>query len=127
MQLSTNLSSCGRTFAALWLVVALQAQERPLSVRGTFSTGYYSTSARGQVNEDLQFVPFGAKFDIDGFFYSPDFLNYSIQPELNLGPQATEAGFLGGNGIRMRTTLFRKRLPLTLRYSNLQVEDVFFG
>lgn len=74
----------------------LAAKEKPRSVTGTFSTGYYSTSSRGDVNEDVKFVPLGAKFDIDGFLMSPDFLSFSVRPELNLGPQASEAGFQSG-------------------------------
>ncbi len=104
------------------------AQEKPLQVTGTFSTGYYSTSSRGDVNEDVRFVPLGAKFDINGWLLSPDFLSFSAQPQLNLGPQASEAGFEGGNGISLRATLLRKRsFPLTFRYSNVQVQDVYFG
>ena len=59
---------------------------------------------------------------------SPDFLSFLVQPELGLGPQASEAGFTGGNGIRLQATFLRKRIfPLTFRYSNVQVEDVYFG
>jgi len=107
--------------------VLLDAQEQPLSIGGAFTTGYYASSARGEQYENLKFVPFGAKFDMNGFFINPDLLSVTVQPELNVGPQASEAGFEGGNGIRLRTTLLRKLFPLTFRYSNVQVEDVFFG
>jgi len=108
--------------------LVLPGQERPLSVTGTFSTGYYNSETRGQANQSLEFVPFGARFDINGFYLSPDFLMFSAQPELGIGPQASEAGFQGGNGIRLQVTLLRKRaFPLTFHYSNLQVEDVYFG
>ena len=116
---------------ALGLVMGtsvLPGQEQPLTVSGTFSTGYYSTYTRGEANQSVKFVPAGAKFDVSGFFLSPDLLNFSMQPELNLGPQASEAGFQGGNGIRLRMTFLRKRIfPLTFRYSNVQMEDVYFG
>ena len=105
-----------------------RGQERPLSVTGTFSTGYYDSQTRGEANQSLQFVPFGARFDINGFYLSPDFLSFSAQPELGIGPQASEAGFEGGNGIRFQATFLRKRrFPLTFHYSNVQVEDVYFG
>ena len=107
--------------------VLLDAQEQPLSIGGAFTTGYYASSARGEQYENLKFVPFGAKFDMNGFFINPDLLSFTAQPELNVGPQASEAGFEGGNGIRLRTNLLRKLFPLTFRYSNVQVEDVFFG
>ena len=114
-----------------WLLVlpaAVRAQERPLSITGTFSTGYYESFTRGAANQSLDFVPFGALFDINGYYLSPDFISYSAQPEVGLGPQASEAGFQGGNGIRLQLTLLRKRIfPLTFHYSNLQVEDVYFG
>lgn len=114
--------------AAPSAALRLSAQEKPLQVTGTFSTGYYSNSSRGDVNEDVRFVPLGAKFDINGWLLSPDFLNFTVQPELTLGPQASEAGFQGGNGVSLRATLLRKRnFPLTFRYSNVQTQDVYFG
>ena len=114
--------------AALAIPAVLHGQEQPLSVMGTFSTGYYTTTTRGDANQSLDFVPFGARFDISGYYLSPDLLSFSAQPELGVGPQASEAGFDGGNGIRVQVTLLRKRIfPLTFHYSNVQVEDVYFG
>ena len=107
---------------------ALRAQEKPLNISATVYTGFYSTSTKGEANQSLEFVPLGARFDIDGFVMSPDLLSYSVQPELAVGPQASEAGIQGGNGIRLRFTLLRKRaFPLTFRYSNTEVQDVYFG
>jgi hypothetical protein len=104
--------------------------ERPLKINGTLVSGYYSAYTRGGVNGDqkVDFVPAGATFDINGYYLTPDLLDYSIQPELNESPQASDAGFQGGNGIRMRITSFRKQaFPITFRYSNVQLEDVYFG
>ncbi len=109
------------------LTATLRGQEQPLSVRGTFSTGYYSTSTSGAANQSLDFVPIGAQFDITGYFRSPDLLYFWVLPELNAGPQASDAGFQGGNGIQLRLTFLRKLAPLTFHYSNVQVEDVYFG
>jgi hypothetical protein len=106
---------------------ALQAQEQPLNASATITTGYYNTKTRGEENQSMNFVPLGARFEITGFYKSADFLNFTAEPELNVGPQASEAGFQGGNGVRFRATAFRKLIPLTFRYSNLQVEDVYFG
>ena len=59
---------------------------------------------------------------------SPELLSFSAQPELNLGPQASDAGFQGGNGIKLQTSFLRKSIfPVTFHYSNIQVEDVYFG
>jgi hypothetical protein len=103
-------------------------QEKPISVTGTFSTGYYNSYTRGEENASLSFIPVGAKFDINGYYMMPDFLSFSVQPQLGYGPQASEAGFDGGNGVRVRLTFLRKRFfPLTFHYSNVQVEDVYFG
>jgi len=104
------------------------AQEKPLSVSTTVYTGYYSTETRGEVNQSLQFVPVGARFDIMGYILSPDLLTFSAQPEVSAGPQASEAGIGGGNGVRLSATLLRKRaFPLTFRFSDVQVQDVYFG
>jgi hypothetical protein len=108
--------------------LVLRSQEKPLSVSGTISTGYYNTTTRGEANQSLSFVPIGAKFEMGGYYLSPDLLSFSAQPELNLGPQASDAGFQGGNGIKFNFTLLRKSIaPLTFRYSNVQVEDAYFG
>jgi hypothetical protein len=117
----------GVVLAAAGAVVLPAQEQQPLSIRGTFSTGYYGTSSRGEENQSLQFVPFGAKLDLNGYLKTPDLMTYYLRPELNLGPQASEAGFQGGNGIQLGVTFFRRLLPLTFRYSNLQAEDVYFG
>jgi hypothetical protein len=117
----------GAVVAMLALAGVLRGQEKPLTVDGTFVTGYYNTVTRGDANQSLNFVPLGARFDIDGYYKSPDLVNFWVEPEVNLGPQASEAGFQGGNGVRLRVTTLRKLIPLTFRYSNVQVEDVYFG
>lgn len=114
--------------AALAIAAGLHAQEQPLRVNGTFFTGFYNTVTRGDADQSVSFIPVGARFDINGFLFSPDLISFSAQPELTEGPQASEAGIQGGNGIRFRVTLLRKRFaPLTFRYANIQVEDVYFG
>lgn len=107
---------------------ALRGQERPLTVNGTLSTGYYSTSTRGDATQSLSFAPVGARFEMTGYVLSPELMSLSAEPELHLGPQASDAGFQGGNGIRVGVTLLRKSVaPLTFRYSNIQLEDAYFG
>jgi hypothetical protein len=102
--------------------------EKPLNVTGTFSTGFYSTTTRAETDQSLSFAPIGARFDTGGYCISPELLSFSAQPELNFGPQASDAGFQGGNGIKLRLTFLRRSIaPLTFRYSNVQVEDAYFG
>jgi len=117
--------------AVALLVTGLQmarGQEKPLTVDAKFSSGYYNTYTRGDTNQSINFVPVGATFDINGYYMMPDLLNFWIQPELNYGPQASDVGFQGGNGVRMRVNVLRQRaFPLTFRYSNIQLEDVFYG
>ncbi len=115
--------------AVIW-PASLPAQEKPLAINGTFYSGYYSSYTRGGGNENqsVDFVPAGATFDINGFYSTPDFLSYWIQQELNAAPQATDAGFEGGNGIRTRITALRNSiLPVTFHYSNVQLKDAYFG
>lgn len=102
----------------------------PLSINATLTSGIYSTYTRGGGNpsQHLEFVPAGATFDINGFYLTPDFIDYWVQPELNAGPQASDAGFTGGNGVSLRVTFLRHRaFPVTFRYSNVQLKDVYFG
>ncbi|MDE3198491.1 MAG: hypothetical protein KGN84_19235 [Acidobacteriota bacterium] len=107
--------------------VLAPAQTQPLSVGGVFSSGYYNTWTHGDTNQSINFVPAGARFDISGYYLTPDLITFTVQPQLNYGPQASEAGFEGGNGISIRATMLRRRFPLTFRYSNVQVDDVYFG
>jgi hypothetical protein len=102
----------------------------PLTIIGNFSTGYYNSFSRGGSNQNrsINFMPAGASFDINGYYLAPDLLNYSIQPEFYAGAQASDAGFEGGNGVRMRVTALRKGVvPLTFHYSNVQLKDAYFG
>ncbi len=105
-----------------------QSVEQPIRIDTTVSTGYYNTSTTGEANQNVTFVPLGVKFKINGSLLSPDLLTFNVEPELNVGPQASEAGFQGGNGVRLHLLLLRKRFfPIAVRYSNVQVEDVYFG
>lgn len=113
---------------ALALPVGIRAQEQPLSLNATVYTGFYSTSSKGDANQSIRFIPIGGQFSFDGYLFTPDLLTFSAIPQVSVGPQASEAGIDGGNGIRLRVTLLRKRaFPLTFRYSNVQIEDVYFG
>ena len=125
--LDKELTRCW-LLAAFAVPFALHSQEPPVSVSTTLSTGYYSASTRGDANQSQSFVPLGARFDLNGYLLSPGFLTISAVPEVTVGPQASEAGFQGGNGIQLRTSLFPKSLsPLTFRYSNVAVKDAYFG
>lgn len=107
-----------------------EGQEKPLTINGTFASGFYSayTHGGGNGSQSIDFVPVGATFDINSYFMTPDLLDVWVQPELNVGPQASDAGFQGGNGVRTRISMFRQRaFPVTFRYSNVQLEDVYFG
>ena len=103
---------------------------KPLTIQGSFSSGFYSSYTRGGGNssQSIKFVPAGATFDINSYYMTPDLLDLWVQPELNAGPQASDAGFQGGNGVRMRVSMLRRGVfPVTFRYSNVQLEDVYFG
>jgi hypothetical protein len=110
------------------LSVRVLGQEKPLSIDAIYSTGFYSTYTRDVTDHSLNFVPFGSKFDVKGYVLMPDFLSFTAQPELNVGPQASDAGFLGGNGVRFGLTFLRRRnFPLTFHYTNVEMENVTFG
>jgi hypothetical protein len=118
----------GVALAALAVPAALLSQDKPLTVTGTFATGFYSTTTRGEANQSTRFAPVEARFELSGYYLSPDLISFWAQPQINAGPQASDAGFQGGNGIQFRVTLLRKSIaPLTFRYANVQVEDVYFG
>ena len=104
--------------------------ERPLTIDGTFSSGYYNSYAKGGGNGDqrISFVPADAALNLNGYYLSPDMLNYFIQSEMSTGSQASDAGFEGGNGISTRISALRTgAFPMTFRYSNMQLKDAYFG
>jgi hypothetical protein len=102
----------------------------PLSITGTLSTGYYSSFTRGGGDEDrkISFVPAGAVIDVNGYYLTPDLLDYTIRTEANAGSQASDAGIEGGNGASVNITALRRgSVPTTFRYSNMQLKDAYFG
>jgi hypothetical protein len=104
--------------------------EMPLTVTGTLSSGFYNSYTRGGGNEnqEISFIPASALFDINGYYLTPDLVDYWVQPEFNAGAQASDAGFQGGNGIRLRASFLKRQIiPVTFRYSNVQLKDVYFG
>ena len=105
-------------------------QAKPFTVSGILTTGYYSAYTRGGSNstQRINFIPASADFNVNGYFLTPDLIDYSFQPELNASPQANDAGFQGGNGIRMRiNTLRRQPFPVSFHYTNVNLENVYFG
>jgi hypothetical protein len=118
----------GAILALIAAPATVHSQDKPLTITGTFSSGYYVATTRGEAEQSTRIVPVEAKFEMSGYYLSPDLVTYWVQPQLNAGPQASDAGFQGGNGIQLRVTVLRKSIaPLTFRYSNIQVEDVYFG
>lgn len=123
---------CGCLIAAAGLAAAAVipgfSQEKPLSVAGNVYTGFYSTTNQNERETRLSFVPASVDLDLTGYVGAPGFLSYRVRPQWSAGPQATEAGFLGGDGVSLSTTFLSQRsFPLTLTYGNLRQENVFFG
>ena len=50
---------------------------RPLTLSGTFSTGFYSSFTRGGGNQDqkVRFAPLTAQFELNGFYATPDLID----------------------------------------------------
>ncbi|MBI5086085.1 MAG: hypothetical protein HZB13_15980, partial [Acidobacteria bacterium] len=115
----------------VFLLLAAQlglAQNHINNLSGAVTTGFYSTHAISPRNQQLRFVPLTLDLDFAGYYGHPDFLSYDVRPVLTLGPQATEAGFIGGNGVSASATFLRTRsFPLRVFYDNIQREDVYYG
>ena len=104
------------------------AQEKPVSLAGRLYSGFFNTTNRNGAETGLSFVQLGVDLDLYGYLGAPGLIDYRVQPKLTSGPQATEAGFFGGNGVTLTTTfLGRRPFPLRLNYTNLRRENVFFG
>ncbi|MFQ5663306.1 MAG: hypothetical protein ACE5HL_05710 [Terriglobia bacterium] len=105
-----------------------QGQEKPLSLTGVFTTGVYTANNQNGLAARVSTVPAILKLNLDGYLGHPDFLSYRVRPQLSAGEQATDAGFITGNGLTLTTTFLRQRsFPLTLTYSNLQREEITYG
>jgi hypothetical protein len=104
------------------------AQEKPVTLTGVFSSGFYATDNRNGREARVTSIPFLVNLDLSGYVGHPGFISYRVQPQLSTGAQANEAGFIGGNGLSLSTTfLGRRSFPLTLTYSNVQREQVTYG
>lgn len=104
------------------------AQEKPLNLTGVFTAGFYRTDNRDGRVARLSSVPVSLDLNLTGFLGHPDFISYQVRPQTTMGAQATEAGFIPGNGVSLTTTFLHKRsFPLTLTYTNLRREQVTYG
>ena len=116
--------------AALLLAVTpnCAAQFRLTDLSGRIITGVYRTRAEDLGGRTISFVPLTFDLQTAGYFSHPDFLSFDVKPILTNGPQATEAGFIGGNGVAATATFLRRRaFPVKVFYNNLRREDVFYG
>lgn len=117
-----------QALAALSVSMGCMAQVRLTDLGGKVMTGYYSTRAEDLGGQEIHFVPLTFDLWTAGFLGHPDFLSFDVKPTLTFGPQATEAGFIGGNGVSAATEFLRRRsFPLRLFYNNLRREDVYYG
>ncbi len=104
------------------------AQLRLTDLTGKVITGAYRTRAADLGGRTISIVPLTLDLRTAGYFSHPDFLSFDIKPVLTSGPQATEAGFIGGNGISLTTDFLRRRaFPLRVFYNNIRREDVYYG
>lgn len=121
-----------RLLAAALLLVGVGlpglAQEKPVNLTGVFTTGFYSSQNQNGRQAKVTSIPAILNLDLAGYLGHPGFVSYRVQPQLSAGPQASDAGFLSGNGLSLSTTfLGRRSFPLTLTYSNVQREQVAYG
>lgn len=113
---------------AVIVVAPAAAQEKPLSLRGVFSTGVYSTRNENSFESKTTTIPVGVQLDLAGYLARPDFISFKVQPQLSGGAQAFDAGFTNGNGITASATvLSRRSFPLTISYSNVLREQLTYG
>lgn len=104
------------------------AQFRLTDLSGRIITGVYRTRAEDLGGRTISFVPLTFDLQTAGYFSHPDFLSFDVKPILTSGPQATEAGFIGGNGVSATAIFLRRRaFPAKVFYNNLRREDVFYG
>lgn len=121
-----------RLLSLAWLAVcclpsAALAQNGPMSLIGEVVTGVASSKVNDGRRASESVTPFTANFDFRSYLGHPDFLSFRVQPRLNFGGQASQAGFDGRNGIAVSGTFLRRRwFPLTVNYSNFRVESVSF-
>ncbi len=97
------------------------------SLSGEVVTGLASTRISDGRQRKESVTPLIGNFDFRSYLGHPDFFQFRMQPRLNFGGQASQAGFDGRNGIAMSGTLLRRRwFPLTVNYTNFRVNSLSF-
>ncbi len=114
--------------AVLAAAMPVWTQQKPLQLSGEVVTGYATTGSTDGSSISRSVSPFGLFFDVNTYLGHPDFLSFRVQPRVNFGGEAPQAGFDGRDGIRLTTTFLRRRpFPLTITYSNFRTDSISFG
>lgn len=104
------------------------AQQKPLQLSGEVVAGYATTTAVDGSHISQSVSPFGLFLDLNTYLGHPDFLSFRVQPRVNFGGEAPQAGFDGRDGVQLTAEFLRRRpFPLTLSYSNFRTDAISFG
>ncbi|MCL4523127.1 MAG: hypothetical protein M1453_08235 [Acidobacteria bacterium] len=114
--------------AMILCALPLGAQQKPVQLRGEVVTGYASTNAVDGSHLTQSVSPFGLFFDLNTYLGHPDFLSIRVQPRVNFGGEAPQAGFDGRDGVQVAAEFLRRRaFPLSFTYSNFRTDAINFG
>ncbi len=114
--------------AVLAAAIPVWTQQKPLQLSGEVVTGYATTGSADGSSTSRSVSPFGLFFDLNAYLGHPDFLSFRVQPRVNFGGEAPQAGFDGRDGIQLTTTFLRRRpFPLTITYSSFRTDSISFG
>lgn len=114
--------------AMILCTLPLGAQQKPLQLSGEVVTGYATTNAVDGSQLSQSVSPFGLFFDLNTYFGHPDFLSFRVQPRVNFGGEAPQAGFDGRDGVQVTAEFLRRRaFPLSFTYSNFRTDSINFG
>ncbi|MBZ5701067.1 MAG: hypothetical protein LAN84_04405 [Acidobacteriia bacterium] len=117
------------TAAALFVLSPLcPAQESPWSLTGDVTTGFATNYVVDGGEFRNSVTPFNLNLNLDGYLGHPDFLSFSLRPQLLAGENAPQAGFGGQNGYTASVRLLRRRaFPLTVSYSDYRLDSMAYG
>ena len=83
-------------------------------------------ATRGETNQSLSFAPVGARFEIK-VLLSPELLSFRPSPNSTWARRRATPVFRAATASSCASHCYASIAPLTFRYTNVQVEDVYFG
>ena len=98
-----------------------------MNLNGQLSAGY--TADYGNFVQSDHGVTFGGDLDLDGYYYSPGFVSFTVNPFYNQSrANSSSQSIFGSSGVNMGANIFSgSHFPGSITYSKLYTDSGTFG